>query len=290
MQSKAFKNREEVIDFLYGKARDLRKKVIELAAVATGGHMGGSFSMMDIIVALYYHVLRIDPKNPRWPERDRFILSKGHGAIGYIPILADLGFFPSEWLSTFNKLDSPFGMHPDMHKIPGVEMSTGSLGHGLSIGVGMALSARLDKRSYRIFVLMGDGELDEGMVWEAAMAASHFKLGNIVAIIDRNRFSLDGATEEIMALEPLRERWESFGWKVYDIDGHDMASLIDTFEGLEPAEGCVPQLVIAQTVKGKGVDFMENNPIYHYTMLDTKTARDACDSIDRTCPAGRAKQ
>ena len=287
MQSKAFKNRAELLDFLDNKAKELRKKAIELSSYATGGHLGGAFSMMDIVVALYYHTLRIDPKNPRWPDRDRFILSKGHGAIAYVPILADLGYFPKEWLLTFNKLDSPFGMHPDMHKIPGVEMSTGSLGHGLSIGVGMALSARLDKRDFRIYVLMGDGELNEGMVWEAAQAASHFKLGNIVAIIDRNRFSLDGATEDIMALEPLCERWRSFGWNVWDIDGHDMGALVETFDGLPPSDGKVPQIVIANTVKGKGVDFMENNPIYHYTMLDTKSAKDACDSIDRTCPAGR---
>jgi transketolase len=282
-----FKTRDELLDFLDKKAMALRIRAIELSSYATGGHLGGAFSMMDIAVALYYHTLKIDPKNPKWPDRDRFILSKGHGAIAYIPILADLGFFPDEWLKTFNKLDSPFGMHPDMHKIPGVEMSTGSLGHGLSIGVGMGLSARLDKRGYRVFVLMGDGELNEGMVWEAAQSASHFKLGNLIAIIDRNRFSLDGCTEDIMALEPLKDRWASFGWNVHDIDGHDMGALVETLDGLPPSDGKVPQIVIAQTVKGKGVDFMENNPIYHYTMLDTKTINDACDSIKRTCPAGR---
>jgi transketolase len=287
MRVKDFRNKAELLDYLDDKAMELRKQVIDLSMVSTGGHLGGAFSMMDIVVALYYHTLKVDPHNPTWAGRDRFVLSKGHGAIAYVPILADLGFFPKEWLSTFNKLDSPFGMHPDMHKIPGVEMSTGSLGHGLSIAVGMALSARLDKQDSRIFVLMGDGELNEGMVWEAAQAGSHFKLGNIVAIVDRNRFSLDGPTEEIMSIEPIRDRWEAFGWKVYDIDGHDMEALVDTFNGLPPASGNTPILVIARTTKGKGVDFMENNPIYHYTLLDKKSALDAFASIERSRPARR---
>ena len=178
-------------------------------------------------------------------------------------------------------------MHPDMNKIPGVEMSTGSLGHGLSVAVGMALSARLDNEDWRVFVLLGDGETNEGMVWEAVQAASHYKLGNITAIIDRNRLSLDGPTEEIMSIEPISQRWEAFGWRVYDIDGHNMETIVDTFDSLPPADNEVPNLVIARTVKGKGVKFMEDNPIWHYSGLDGEKSEEAIKSIEQCRPARR---
>ena len=195
------------IQELQDKVIDIRKWIIELSQIAGGGHLGGALSMVDALVALYYHVLKFDPENPDWPERDRFILSKGHGALGLCPVLCDVGFYPRELMDNFNDLDSPFGMHPDMNKIAGIEMSTGSLGHGLSVSVGVALSGKLDKAAWRVFCLLGDGECNEGMVWEAAMSASHYKLGNLTAVVDSNGYSLDGPTEEIMALEPFAEKW-----------------------------------------------------------------------------------
>jgi len=282
-----FKSKDELIDYLNDKALALRKEVIHLSALAGGGHLGGGLSMADIVVALHYYGMNLKANEPKWPDRDRFVLSKGHGCIAYCPVLADLGFFPREWLDTFNHLESPFGMHPDMKKIPGVEMSTGSLGHGLSIAVGMAISARLNKAAWRVFVLLGDGELNEGMIWEAAQSASHFKLGNLVAFIDRNRLCLDGLTEEIMSIEPIRDRWEAFGWNVHDIDGHDMEALVNTIDALPPSSSDVPTMVICRTVKGKGVDFMEGNPIWHYSGLDSDKSQEALASIEQSRPARR---
>jgi transketolase len=287
MSEKGFKSKEELLNFLDDKALWLRKEIIRLSAIAGGAHLGGGLSMTDVIVALHYHVLNLKSGDPKWPDRDRFVLSKGHGAVAYCPVLADLQFFPKEWLETFNRLDSPFGMHPDMNKIPGVEMSTGSLGHGLSVGIGMALSARLDGKKWRVFVLMGDGEMNEGMVWEAAQAASHYKLGNITAIIDRNKLSLDGPTEEIMSIEPLQKRWETFGWRVFDIDGHDMETLVDTFDAIPQSSDTKPNLIIARTIKGKGVDFMENDPIWHYSGLDSDKSDEAIKSIEKSRPERR---
>ncbi len=242
--------------------------------------------MTDILVALYYHVLKYDPHNPKWPERDRFILSKGHGAIALCPVLADVGYFPVEKLATFNQLDSPFGMHPDRNKIPGVEMSTGSLGHGLSVAVGIALSARIDHASHRIFCLMGDGEMDEGLIWEAAMSAAHYKLGNLVGIIDRNGLSLDGFTEDVMTLEPLLQKWKAFGWRAYEVDGHDMGALLDAFEKLPPTSDNKPTVIIARTVKGKGVSFMENTVDWHYGNLDEELRDQALAELESKKPSG----
>jgi transketolase len=246
----------------------MRANVVKLTHIAGSGHIGGALSIIDILVALYYHVLKFDPKNPRWPERDRFILSKGHGCIGLCPVLADVGYFPVELLDTFNHLDSCFGMHPDGNKIPGVEISTGSLGHGLSIAVGVALAARLDGANHRVYCLMGDGEVNEGMIWEAAMSAAHYGLGNLVGIVDRNGLSLDGPTEEIMALEPLRQKWEAFGWRARQVDGHSFEEILDAFAQLASPKDRQPTVLIAQTVKGKGVSFMENTIEWHYGNLD----------------------
>jgi len=262
--------RDQLIQFLQNKAADMRANVVKLTHIAGSGHIGGSLSILDILVTLYYSVLKYDAKNPQWPERDRFILSKGHGCIGLCPVLADVGYFPVEMLDTFNQLDSCFGMHPDGKKIPGVEISTGSLGHGLSIAVGIALAARLDHAKHRIYCLMGDGELDEGMIWEAAMSAAHYKLGNLVGIVDRNGLSLDGKTEDVMALEPLAQKWEAFGWRVCQIDGHSFEELLDTFAKLPGSDDRQPTVIIAKTVKGKGVSFMENTIDWHYGNLDDK--------------------
>jgi len=283
-----FKSKAKMLNFLDDKAMKLRKEIIRLSAIAGGSHLGGGLSMADIIIALYYHAMNLKPGHPHWPKRDRFVLSKGHGAVAYCPVLADIGFFPKEWLETFNRLDSPFGMHPDMRKIPGVEMSTGSLGHGLSVGVGMAIAARLDKEDWRVFVLLGDGETNEGMVWEAVQSAHHYRLGNLIAIMDRNRLSLDGPTEEIMSIEPIRDRWEAFGWRVYDIDGHSMEALVDTFDSLPPSNDDTPTLIIARTIKGKGVHFMENNPIWHYAGLDFEKSQEAIKSIEQNRPPRRS--
>lgn len=279
-------SKEELIRFLEAKAAETRESIIKITCAAGSGHVGGGLSMTDILVALYYHVLKYDPHNPKWPERDRFILSKGHGAIALCPVLADVGYFPVEKLDTFNQLDSPFGMHPDLNKIPGVEMSTGSLGHGLSVAVGAALSARVDNAGHRIFCLMGDGELDEGLIWEAAMSAAHYKLGNLVGIIDRNGLSLDGFTEDVMTLEPLLQKWEAFGWRAQEIDGHDMGALLDAFANLPPTNSNQPTIIIARTVKGKGVSFMENTVDWHYGNLDEELRDQALAELKTKKPAG----
>ena len=279
-------SKEELIRFLEAKAAETRESIIKITCVAGSGHVGGGLSMTDILVALYYHVLKYDPHNPKWPERDRFILSKGHGAIALCPVLADVGYFPVEKLDTFNQLDSPFGMHPDLNKIPGVEMSTGSLGHGLSVAVGAALSARVDNARHRIFCLMGDGELDEGLIWEAAMSAAHYKLGNLVGIVDRNGLSLDGFTEDVMTLEPLLQKWEAFGWRAQEIDGHDMGALLDAFANLPPTSDTQPTIIIARTVKGKGVSFMEKTVDWHYGNLDEELRDQALAELKSKKPAG----
>jgi len=279
-------SKEELIRFLEAKAAEVRESIIKVTSAAGSGHVGGGLSMTDILVALYYHVLKYDPHNPKWPERDRFILSKGHGAIALCPVLADVGYFPVEKLDTFNQLDSPFGMHPDLNKIPGVEMSTGSLGHGLSVAVGVALSARVDNARHRIFCLMGDGELDEGLIWEAAMSAAHYKLGNLVGIVDRNGLSLDGFTEDVMTLEPLLQKWEAFGWRAQEIDGHDMGALLDAFESLPPTNSNQPTIIIARTVKGKGVSFMENTVDWHYGNLDEELRDQALSELESKKSAG----
>jgi len=282
------KSSRETLAHLEEKARWLRKEIIRLTMIAGGAHVGGALSMTDIMVALFYHGMNLKVGQPAWEDRDRFILSKGHGAVAYCPILADLEYFPKEWLETFNLLDSPFGMHPDMKKIPGVEMSTGSLGHGLSVAVGFAIAARMDKKGFRIFVLLGDGEVNEGMVWEAAASASQFKLGNITAVIDRNSLCLDGKTEEIMAIEPIKDRWQAFGWRVVEVDGHDMKKLVDALDGLAPTSDPQPTLIIARTVKGKGVDFMEGDPMWHYAGLSPEMAEKAYTSIDARCSERRS--
>ncbi len=259
--------RELLLARLKDKAYLSRKETIRLIAIAKSGHYGSSFSAVEIFAILYYRILRYDPKNPNWPERDRFILSKGHAAVGLYPLLADVGFFDPALLDTYTRLGSPFGDHPDMRKIPGVDFSSGSLGHGLSVGVGMALAARVTGRAYRVYVLLGDGELDEGQVWEAAMSASHFDLGNLIAIIDRNRVSVDGDTAEVMELEPLREKWEAFGWQVWELDGHDLEALLDSLTELAQTRSDRPTVIIAHTVAGKGVSFMEDKFEWHLGYL-----------------------
>jgi transketolase len=243
--------------FLADRAKFVRLETVRLSRIAGAGHYSSTFSAAELFAALFYAHLRINPAEPKWPDRDRFVLSKGHAAIGLYPILADLGFFPPSALDTYTRLGSPFGDHPDMRKVTGIDFSSGSLGHGLSISVGMALAARVQARSYRVYCILGDGELHEGQVWEAAMAASHYKLQGLVGIVDRNRLCIDGTTEQVMSVEPIEERFRAFGWDVRRIDGHDLPQILAALDRLKPAGEGKPQMIVADTIKGRGVKRME---------------------------------
>ncbi len=252
---------------MQSKAKILRRHIIEMISAANSGHLGGSLSAAEIITALYFHELRHDPKHPDWPERDRFILSKGHAAPVLYAALAEAGYFPLSELLTLRKMDSRMQGHCDVLTTDGIETSSGPLGQGLSFGIGCAIAARLDKRDWRTYVLLGDGELDEGQVWEAAMSAAHFnvdglKLDNLVAIIDRNGIQLDGWTRDIMDTEPLARKWRAFGWHVTEISGHDFGQIIAAFDKAKSIKG-KPTVIIAKTIKGKGVSFMENKAEFH---------------------------
>jgi len=245
-----------------GIAKKLRRHIITMTGKAGSGHPGGSLSAADIVTVLYFRILRHNPQDPLWPERDRFILSKGHAAPLLYAALAESGYFPVEQLSTLRQIDSCLQGHTDCRLTAGVEMSAGSLGQGLSFSIGVALAGRLNKQSYKVFVLLGDGECDEGQVWEAAMAAAHFKLDNLIAIVDNNGIQLDGWNREIMNLEPFALKWQGFGWHVIEIDGHNLGQIIDALKQAKLVKG-QPTVIIAHTVKGKGVSFMENNPEFH---------------------------
>jgi transketolase len=266
---------------LQDKARELRAQIVEVTYTCGGSHIGGALSQHDILVTLYYRYLNIDPSRPHWDQRDRFVLSKGHGGVGHAVILADKGYFDPQLLTDVNKTGSPFGMHLDRLKVPGVDCSTGSLGHGFPIAVGIALGARVQGHKYRTYCMVGDGECHEGAVWEAAMAAGHYKATNLTAFVDRNRFCIDGPTEKIMALEPLDRKFESFGWRVLQIDGHDFDQICDAIDAAL-AETERPVMIIANTVKGKGVDFMENKTAWHYGGLDAEMRAKALASIQRS--------
>ncbi len=242
--------------------RKIRRDVVSMIGEAGSGHPGGSLSAVEIMTALYFKVMRHDPANPAWPERDRFILSKGHAAPVLYATLCASGYLAESELCTLRKIDSRLQGHPECHVTPGVEMSAGALGQGLSFGIGVALTARLDNKDYYTYVLMGDGELNEGQIWEAAMAAPHFKLDHLIAIVDNNRLQIDGWTRDVMNMEPLKEKWLSFGWKVFETDGHDTPALLAAMEKARLSKG-QPSVIIAHTVKGKGVSFMENNADFH---------------------------
>ncbi len=244
------------------KANAVRKHIIEMVYTAGSGHPGGSLSATDIIVALYFKLMNYDPENPEWVDRDRFVLSKGHAAPALYATLAELGVFPVEELLTLRKVGSRLQGHPDMRKLPGIEASTGSLGQGLSIANGMALAAKLDRRLYTVYTMLGDGEIEEGQVWEAAMFASHYKLDNLIAFLDRNKLQIDGETEKVMSIEPIADKWKSFGWEVREINGHDFREIFDAVEWARGIKG-KPAMIIAHTVKGKGVSFMEGSVHFH---------------------------
>lgn len=256
----------ERVTRLQEKAKDIRLLMLDMIQKAGGGHYGGSLSVVDILTTLYFDILNIDPKRPDWSERDRFILSKGHAAAAFVPVLAEVGFFEKELIYTFNKFGSPFGMHTDRLLMPGCEMTCGSLGHGLSVAGGMALAAKHKGEKYRVFTLIGDGENMEGSIWEAAMVSAQYKLDNLVCIVDRNYLIMDGKTEDVMALEPLAGKWQAFGWACRTIDGHNISALLEAFDNI-PWETGKPNVLIASTIKGKGINFMEDDPLWHYGLL-----------------------
>ena len=255
--------RAQLISLLTAKAKLVRRETVRLTRIAGAGHYTGTFSAAELFAALYYAQLRYRPGQPDWPDRDRFVLSKGHAAIGLYPVLADVGFFDPALLDNYTRLHSRFGDHPDMRKIPGIDFSSGSLGHGLSTTLGMTLAARVQARPYRSYVILGDGELCEGQVWEAAMAAGHYRAGSLVAIVDRNQLSIDGPTESIMGVEPLDEKFRAFRWQVQRIDGHDFDAILDAFASLHTDPHGPPQMIIADTVKGRGVQRMELDTNWH---------------------------
>ncbi len=244
-------------------ARRMRVNIVRMIGAAGSGHPGGSLSEVELLVGLYFRVLRHDPKNPKWAERDRFILSKGHGCPALYAVLAECGYISSDLLNTLRKLNSPLQGHPDKRMLPILEASTGSLGQGLSIGIGTALSARLDKKNWHTFVMAGDGEIQEGQIWEAAMYAGFHQLSNLTLIVDNNRQQLDGFVKDILDPEPVAEKFRSFRWRAVEIDGHDLNAVISALEEARAGRDGMPTAIVAHTIKGKGVSFMENNPEWH---------------------------
>ena len=243
-------------------AKEIRLTVLKMIYEAGSGHPGGSLSAVEIISTLYFDKMRVDPKNPNWGDRDRFVPSKGHCAPTLYTVLAEKGFFPKSELSTLRRIDSTLQGHPDMLKTPGVDMSTGSLGHGISVGIGMALGGRLSKKDFYVYVLVGCGELNEGQVWEAAMAAAKYQLDHLIVILDYNCYQLDGSMDEIMPLGDVMAKWKSFGWNVMEINGHEPEEISDAIDMAKKANGR-PTITVAHTVKGKGVSFMENTHLWH---------------------------
>jgi len=245
------------------QAKNVRKNVLRMIKAGKSGHVGGALSSADILTALYFNVMRIDPKNPKWRERDRLVLSAGHKCLALYGVLAEKGFFEKEILDTYGSLKSRLPGHPDMYKLPGVETNTGALGHGLSIAGGMAMGLRMDGLDSKVYVIMGDGELAEGSNWEAAAAASHHRLDNLLVFVDRNTLQISGPTVQVMSYEPLDRRWEAFGWSVKEINGHDMGQIVETTRSMPFEEG-KPSVIIANTIKSKGIPFAEGKVNFHY--------------------------
>jgi len=268
---------------LESTALNIRRNILRLIRAGQAGHVGGALSSVEILTALYFNILNVDPKNPKWPLRDRFVLSAGHKCLVLYSALAEKGFFDKSVLDTYGDLDSIIPGHPNMHKLPGVETNTGALGHGLSIAGGMALGLRMDNSPAKVFVLMGDGELAEGSNWEAASAASMHKLDNLLVFVDRNKLQISGPTVDVMSYEPLDERWRSFGWSVRTIDGHNIAAIINNVKDM-PFEKGKPSLIIADTIKSKGLSFAEEKVNYHYwkaTPEELELAENDLDLIEK---------
>jgi len=258
----------------------IRCDIIDMICTAAAGHPGGSLSAADVVTALYFRIMRIDPKNPGWPDRDRFILSKGHACPVWYAALAERGYFDKSHLKTLRQMGSILQGHPDMRKTPGIDMTAGSLGHGLSAGLGMALSGKLQQKDYHVFVIIGDGESQEGSIWEASMAAPNFKLDNLTAILDYNHLQNDDSVDDIMPIHPAVDKWRAFGWHVLDIDGHDMAQVVAALEEAKSHKG-KPTMIVANTVKGKGVSYMENVCEWHGRAPCQEEADQALEELRR---------
>ena len=258
----------------------IRCDIIDMICTAAAGHPGGSLSAADVVTALYFRIMRIDPENPGWPDRDRFILSKGHACPVWYAALAERGYFDKSHLKTLRQMGSILQGHPDMRKTPGIDMTAGSLGHGLSAGLGMALSGKLQQKDYHVFVIIGDGESQEGSIWEASMAAPNFKLDNLTAILDYNHLQNDYSVDDIMPIHPAVDKWQAFGWHVLDIDGHDMAQVVAALEEAKSHKG-KPTMIIANTVKGKGVSYMENVCEWHGRAPCQEEADQALEELRR---------
>ena len=268
------------VDELESMAATIRCDIIDMICTANAGHPGGSLSAADIVTALYFRLMRLDPQNPRWPDRDRFILSKGHACPVWYAALAERGFFDKAHLGTLRRLGSILQGHPDMNKVPGIDMTAGSLGHGLSAGIGMALAGKLQKKDFHVWVVIGDGEIQEGSIWEAAMAGAKWQLDNLTAVLDRNNLQNDMFVHEAMPIEPVADKWRAFGWRVIEIDGHDMEAIVAALEDARNHRG-TPTLVLASTVKGKGVSYMENVCEWHGKAPDPQQAEQALEEIRR---------
>lgn len=268
------------VAMLREKARYIRLETIRLIEIAKVGHYSSVFSCAEIFASLYYDVMRLRPGEAQWPDRDRFLMGKGHAAVGLFPVLADHGFIDRELLDGYTRLGSPLGDHPDMAKVPGVDFSSGSIGHALSNGVGMAMGGRMSQRDFNVFVMLGDGEMQEGQVWEAALFAAHNRLSRLIAIVDRNGYQLDGKVDDVMGVESLKEKWQAFGWDVHEVDGHDLLALTTLLRRLRADDARTqPACVIAKTIKGKGVSYMETEPGWHLGYLAPQDAQSAVDEI-----------
>jgi len=263
------------------KVYEYRRLILTLCCKAKGLHIGGDLSCAEVLVTLYQQQLNIDPKNPDWEDRDRFILSKGHGGAALYLVMAQRGYIDmNELFDTYKQHETRFGMHPCKALFPELDSSSGSLGHGLPIAAGMALAAKMDGRKNRAYCLIGDGESNEGSIWEAAMAAAQFELGNLIVIEDVNGMSLDGFTKDIMNVEPVADKWKAFNWNVIEIDGNDLEQVVNTFDNLPPADSKKPTVIIARTVKGKGVSFLENEPTAHHTSINEEQLKAALEEVD----------
>jgi transketolase len=271
-------DRKELLE-LQRAALRIRRNIIRMIKAGKTGHVGGALSSAEILTSLYFKLMRVDPKNPSWTGRDRFVLSAGHKCLVLYAALAERGFFSKDILDTYGALDSKLPGHPNMHKLPGVETNTGALGHGLAIAGGMALGLRLDKSDSKVYVVMGDGELAEGSNWEAAAAASMHKLENLIVFVDRNRLQISGPTVDVMSYEPLDERWKSFGWGVRTIDGHNIETIVKTVQEA-PFEKGKPSVIIADTIKSKGLSFAEGKVGYHYWKANPEEMEIALRDLD----------
>lgn len=263
------------------KAHELRLLTLDTTRWAGSGHIGGGMSALDVMTVLYHKYMKIDVKNPNWEDRDRFILSKGHVGVAYAPVLCDLGFNDKELLKTFNLSNSTMGIHLDSNKVVGVDASTGSLGHGMSIAVGTALAAKVTGKDFKTYVLLGDGECDEGSNWEAAMSAAHYKTTNMISFVDRNKCMIDGRTEDVMRLEPLADKWTAFGFVTKVIDGNNIKEICDAIDEALANETDAPYMIVLDTIKGCGIDFMEDNYTWHYGAIDDTKYQQAKESLEK---------